>query len=162
MLSLSLQEFIKVNGVSVDKAINQYHTENDSIVFATDANPSPGSSRVCRAAAQADFCTHHYTLDRHEDCPRDWSEETRSTIRETCRGRLIWVISHSWTRLYSPSVLAGSPRLPPTPTPTTHATTHPSHPAANAIQMTLKDAQRGYADMHGSWNHQGLRHMRSG
>jgi exocyst complex protein 7 len=29
--------------------------------------------------------------------------------------------------------------------------THPSHPAAPAIFATLKDAQRGYADMRGSW-----------
>ncbi|KAF9460272.1 exocyst complex component, exo70 subunit [Collybia nuda] len=30
-------------------------------------------------------------------------------------------------------------------------TTHPSHPAAPAILSTLKDAQRGYADMRGVW-----------
>lgn len=29
--------------------------------------------------------------------------------------------------------------------------THPSHPAAAAILTTLKDAQRGYADMRGTW-----------
>ena len=38
------------------------------------------------------------------------------------------------------------------PTPTTH----PSHPAASAIQATLKEAQRGYADMRGTWNQKGL------
>lgn len=31
-------------------------------------------------------------------------------------------------------------------------TTHPSHPAAAAIQTTLSDAQRGYADMRGVWS----------
>jgi len=30
--------------------------------------------------------------------------------------------------------------------------THPSHPAAPAILSTLKEAQRGYADMRGSWS----------
>ncbi|KAI6162546.1 Cullin repeat-like-containing domain protein [Pisolithus thermaeus] len=30
--------------------------------------------------------------------------------------------------------------------------THPSHPAAQAILATLKEAQRGYADMRGTWN----------
>ncbi|KAE9407606.1 hypothetical protein BT96DRAFT_986598 [Gymnopus androsaceus JB14] len=30
--------------------------------------------------------------------------------------------------------------------------THPSHPAASAILATLKDAQRGYADMRGTWS----------
>lgn len=29
--------------------------------------------------------------------------------------------------------------------------THPNHPAASSIQSTLKEAQRGYADMRGSW-----------
>ena len=29
--------------------------------------------------------------------------------------------------------------------------THPSHPAAAAIQRALTDAQRGYADMRGAW-----------
>ncbi|EKM56316.1 uncharacterized protein PHACADRAFT_193929 [Phanerochaete carnosa HHB-10118-sp] len=29
--------------------------------------------------------------------------------------------------------------------------THPSHPAAPAIQSTLREAQKGYADMRGSW-----------
>lgn len=29
--------------------------------------------------------------------------------------------------------------------------THPSHPAAAAIQSALSDAQRGYADMRGTW-----------
>ena len=38
------------------------------------------------------------------------------------------------------------------PTPATH----PSHPAASAIQSTLKEAQRGYADMRGSWSKKGL------
>ena len=30
-------------------------------------------------------------------------------------------------------------------------TTHPSHPASASIFGTLKDAQRGYADMRGNW-----------
>ena len=29
--------------------------------------------------------------------------------------------------------------------------THPSHPAASAIMATLKEAQKGYADMRGKW-----------
>ena len=29
--------------------------------------------------------------------------------------------------------------------------THPSHPAAPAILSTLKEAQKGYADMRGNW-----------
>jgi len=30
--------------------------------------------------------------------------------------------------------------------------THPSHPAALSIQSTLRDAQRGYGEMRGSWS----------
>ncbi|KAL0957917.1 hypothetical protein HGRIS_000098 [Hohenbuehelia grisea] len=30
--------------------------------------------------------------------------------------------------------------------------THPSHPAATAIMSTLRDSQRGYADMRGNWS----------
>jgi exocyst complex protein 7 len=30
--------------------------------------------------------------------------------------------------------------------------THPSHPAAPVILSTLKDAQKGYADMRGNWS----------
>ena len=30
--------------------------------------------------------------------------------------------------------------------------THPSHPAAPVIQSTLKEAQKGYADMRGNWS----------
>ena len=34
--------------------------------------------------------------------------------------------------------------------------THPSHPAASVIQSTSNEAQRGYADMRGSWSKKGL------
>lgn len=30
--------------------------------------------------------------------------------------------------------------------------THPSHPAATAIQSALSDSQKGYADMRGTWS----------
>ena len=34
--------------------------------------------------------------------------------------------------------------------------THPSHPAAPGIQATLKDAQKGYAHMRGTWGNKCL------
>ncbi|KAF9242082.1 Cullin repeat-like-containing domain protein [Melanogaster broomeanus] len=34
--------------------------------------------------------------------------------------------------------------------------THPSHPASQIILSTLKEAQRGYADMRGTWNRKSL------
>jgi cleavage and polyadenylation specificity factor subunit 1 len=48
MWSLPVRQPVKVNGVSYDRAVNPYQTENDSIIVSTDANPSPGSSRVGR------------------------------------------------------------------------------------------------------------------
>ena len=34
--------------------------------------------------------------------------------------------------------------------------THPSHPASQVILTTLREAQRGYADMRGTWNRKSL------
>ena len=34
--------------------------------------------------------------------------------------------------------------------------THPNHPAALAIQSTLRDAQRGHGEMRGSWSRKSL------
>lgn len=34
--------------------------------------------------------------------------------------------------------------------------THPSHPAGQVILATLREAQRGYADMRGTWNRKSI------
>lgn len=47
MWSLPVRQPVKINGVSYEKAVNPYQADNDSVIVSTDANPSPGSSRVC-------------------------------------------------------------------------------------------------------------------
>ena len=44
--SLPVRQPVKINGVSYEKAVNPYQADNDSVIVSTDANPSPGSSRV--------------------------------------------------------------------------------------------------------------------
>ncbi|EPQ53745.1 hypothetical protein GLOTRDRAFT_107026 [Gloeophyllum trabeum ATCC 11539] len=46
MWALPLRQTVKINGSSYDKARNQ--AENDTIIVSTDANPSPGLSRVTK------------------------------------------------------------------------------------------------------------------
>lgn len=44
--SLPVRQTVKVNGSTYEKPINPHHAENDSVIISTDANPSPGLSRV--------------------------------------------------------------------------------------------------------------------
>jgi cleavage and polyadenylation specificity factor subunit 1 len=46
MWSLPVRQSVKVNGVTYQRPANPYQVENDSIIMSTDANPSPGLSRV--------------------------------------------------------------------------------------------------------------------
>ncbi|KIM78173.1 hypothetical protein PILCRDRAFT_98438 [Piloderma croceum F 1598] len=55
MWSLPVRQPVKVNGVSYDRAVNPYQTENDSIIVSTDANPSPGSSRIASKTPKGDL-----------------------------------------------------------------------------------------------------------
>ncbi|KAI0826310.1 Cullin repeat-like-containing domain protein [Irpex lacteus] len=88
--------------------------------------------------------------------------------------RLVETGAKKLTQLYTKLVAEGSSGVPlngpefvPSPFPTSVKqsllpvvsflrslplpATHPSHPAAPGIQATLKEAQKGYADMRGSW-----------
>lgn len=47
MWSLPVRQHVTVNGVSYERPSSQYQSENDSVILSTDANPSPGLSRVC-------------------------------------------------------------------------------------------------------------------
>ncbi|EGO29318.1 hypothetical protein SERLADRAFT_359419 [Serpula lacrymans var. lacrymans S7.9] len=101
------------------------------------------------------------------------AEDSRDTAR------LVETGAKKLTQLYTKLVAegsSGSPSLgleftPPTFPPSLLASlrplvaflrtlplpsTHPSHPAAPGILATLKEAQRGYADMRGNWNRRGL------
>jgi cleavage and polyadenylation specificity factor subunit 1 len=44
--SISVRQPVKVNGLSPERPVNPYQYENDSVIISTDANPSPGLSRV--------------------------------------------------------------------------------------------------------------------
>ncbi|CCL98048.1 uncharacterized protein FIBRA_00042 [Fibroporia radiculosa] len=53
--SLLVRQAVKVNGSTYERPANPYHAENDSIVISTDANPSPGLSRIASRNAQGDI-----------------------------------------------------------------------------------------------------------
>ncbi|KAF9460288.1 CPSF A subunit region-domain-containing protein [Collybia nuda] len=53
MWSLPIRQPIKTNGISYERPINQM--ENDSLILSTDANPSPGLSRIASRTAKADI-----------------------------------------------------------------------------------------------------------
>lgn len=46
MWSLPIRQSLKTNGVSYERVANPYEVENDTVLVSTDANPSPGLSRV--------------------------------------------------------------------------------------------------------------------
>ena len=46
MWAFPIRQSVKVNGVSYDRPPNPFRSENDSLIISTDANPSPGLSRV--------------------------------------------------------------------------------------------------------------------
>ncbi|KAI0052046.1 hypothetical protein FA95DRAFT_1593031 [Auriscalpium vulgare] len=53
--SLPVRQAVKVNGVSYDLPSNPFHSENDSVLISTDANPSPGLSRISTRSAKNDI-----------------------------------------------------------------------------------------------------------
>ena len=46
MWSLPIRQSVKASGISYERAVNPYQSENDSLIISTDASPSPGLSRV--------------------------------------------------------------------------------------------------------------------
>ncbi|KZP11942.1 hypothetical protein FIBSPDRAFT_961877 [Athelia psychrophila] len=56
MWSLPSKQSVKVNGVSVEKpSADPHQTDNGTLILATDANPSPGSSRITTKTARGDI-----------------------------------------------------------------------------------------------------------
>ncbi|KAL6299343.1 CPSF A subunit region-domain-containing protein [Sparassis latifolia] len=55
MWSLPVRQAVKVNGSTYERAVNPFYTENDSIIISTDANPSPGLSRIASRHPQSDI-----------------------------------------------------------------------------------------------------------
>ena len=48
--SLPVRQAVKVNGTTFERASNPHYGGNDAVIISTDANPSPGLSRVCSLA----------------------------------------------------------------------------------------------------------------
>ena len=46
MWSLPVRQAVKAHGSTFEKVSNPYHGGNDSVIISTDANPTPGLSRV--------------------------------------------------------------------------------------------------------------------
>ncbi|KAH9943547.1 CPSF A subunit region-domain-containing protein [Amylocystis lapponica] len=55
MWSLPVRQAVKVNGSTYERPANPFHPENDSVIISTDANPSPGLSRIASRSAQSDI-----------------------------------------------------------------------------------------------------------
>jgi hypothetical protein len=55
MWSVPIRQPMKVNGVSYERPVHPYQSENDSVIVSTDASPSPGLSR-------ASLITQHYVF----------------------------------------------------------------------------------------------------
>ncbi|KAI0634706.1 CPSF A subunit region-domain-containing protein [Trametes polyzona] len=55
MWSLAVRQPVKVSGSTFERPANPYRAENDSIIISTDANPSPGLSRIATRSAHSDI-----------------------------------------------------------------------------------------------------------
>ncbi|KAI0646665.1 CPSF A subunit region-domain-containing protein [Trametes meyenii] len=55
MWSLIVRQPVKVSGGTFERPANPYHAENDSVIISTDANPSPGLSRIATRSAHSDI-----------------------------------------------------------------------------------------------------------
>ncbi|OJA10745.1 hypothetical protein AZE42_07268 [Rhizopogon vesiculosus] len=53
--SLPVRQSHRVNGLSYEKATSPFAAEIDTIIISTDANPSPGVSRIATRATKADI-----------------------------------------------------------------------------------------------------------
>ncbi|TFY75914.1 hypothetical protein EWM64_g8097, partial [Hericium alpestre] len=53
--SLPVRQAVRVNGVSYDLPTNPFHSGNDSVIMSTDANPSPGLSRLSVRSPRSDL-----------------------------------------------------------------------------------------------------------
>ena len=46
MWSLPIRQPVRSNGAAYERPVNPFQMENDTLILSTDANPSPGLSRV--------------------------------------------------------------------------------------------------------------------
>ncbi|KAF8631110.1 hypothetical protein AX17_005155 [Amanita inopinata Kibby_2008] len=55
MWSLPIRQPIRASsGVSYEKPVNPFQSENDTLIISTDANPSPGVSRIAKRSGKGD------------------------------------------------------------------------------------------------------------
>ncbi|KDQ53751.1 hypothetical protein JAAARDRAFT_136615 [Jaapia argillacea MUCL 33604] len=55
MWALPVRQAVKVNGISYERPSNPFQSENDTVIVSTDANPSPGLSRIANRSTKADI-----------------------------------------------------------------------------------------------------------
>ncbi|KAH9849008.1 CPSF A subunit region-domain-containing protein [Lenzites betulinus] len=55
MWSLAVRQPVKVSGSTYERPANPYRIENDSVIISTDANPSPGLSRIATRTVHSDI-----------------------------------------------------------------------------------------------------------
>ncbi|KAF4616622.1 hypothetical protein D9613_008890 [Agrocybe pediades] len=53
--SLPIRQPVRAGGISYEKTVHPYQTENDTLILSTDVNPSPGLSRIATRATKADI-----------------------------------------------------------------------------------------------------------
>ncbi|KAI0784088.1 CPSF A subunit region-domain-containing protein [Abortiporus biennis] len=55
MWSLAVRQAVKVNGSTYERPTNPHHTDNDAVIISTDANPTPGLSRISSRSYRGDI-----------------------------------------------------------------------------------------------------------
>ena len=73
MWSLPVRQAVKVNGATYERPANPYHASNDAVIISTDANPSPGLSRVSTISTRK-WAEGSLTEHRSADCFPDFQE----------------------------------------------------------------------------------------
>ncbi len=50
--SLRIRQQVKTGGATFERPSNPFNSDNDTVIISTDANPSPGLSRVCLVSSR--------------------------------------------------------------------------------------------------------------
>ncbi|EGO29249.1 hypothetical protein SERLADRAFT_445076 [Serpula lacrymans var. lacrymans S7.9] len=53
--SFPVRQQVRVNGLSYERPVNSFESENDTVIISTDANPSPGVSRIATRTSKSDI-----------------------------------------------------------------------------------------------------------
>ncbi|TBU39387.1 CPSF A subunit region-domain-containing protein [Dichomitus squalens] len=55
MWSLPVRQQVKTGGATFERPSNPFHADNDTVIISTDANPSPGLSRIATRSSHSDI-----------------------------------------------------------------------------------------------------------